>query len=342
MSVKVFLPFSCFNANSGILLGYYSFQKSCYYVLSVTDLEKYDSILANVNQALSPNDGKCEAFGLWLKSSENTDTNLIAAAATIMSRENWIILEKSNSNLSLICIQKKREIEIIQSQIGVVILYNEQYILDGKNLLPKFEKHLKVKSSNKLIAAATFPTSESNGDCKQNIDLSHVADTEMILFLYAKVLKYRSNYRSACSANMPHGIILVSNYFHQIWIKLCFVNLLWLVFVKIFTLFKCYLFDNLAHFSSIGTHLSLKIKLLHSLCMDDTSQQQKRDVASSIAVDCFFGILFCYWIVSYSSLWFYASELLMPSVDVIAKNVSNLQPFKLLLPIYLIFACTKG
>ena len=321
MSVKVFLSCSCLNANSGVLLGYYDIQKGCYYVISITPLEKFHSVLSELNFALSPNDDKYEALGLWMGST--TNSQLAIAAAKILSCNKWIILSKSDLKLSLVCVQKKREIDIVKTLIGVVIIYDEKCILDGKNLLPKFMQHLDLTSSTKPITSnQEYITSESNGNCHQSVDLSHVADAEMVLFLYSKVLKYHLKLKTATASVSSAGAAPILDSIHRISAKFFLLKLLWLILSKLLISFKCYLLDKLLQFSSIGMHLSLKLKLLSSLCRIESTQQQKRDIASAIVIDCFLGMLFCFWILSHSNVWFYASKILMPSVDVIAKNVS--------------------
>ena len=319
MHITVFLPCFSLNAKSGILVGYYSPIQSCYYVLSVKALDKYHAVLTQRNYLIQSHDEKCEILGLWLAPDQNS--KLIVAAASILSQKNWIILRKSNYDLSLIYVQPKKEIEVFETQTGVVILYEIKCVLQGRGLLPKFQQYSQsLFSSKSVVSKIQFPTTNINDSQHNRNFFAQVIDAEMVVSLYIRVLKFYSYSPTATANNIFPGIYLLICCLYSILMKFFKFKLLWIFVTKFFKVLKHYLFDNLVQVSSVGAHFSLKLKLLSSLCNSDLTKKQ--DIASALVFDCILGVSFCFWILNYSRIWFYASEILMPSVDMIAKNVS--------------------
>ena len=319
MQSKVFFPYHCINSSPGVLVGYFYVEKECYYVLSVVALKDYKTVLNKINLGLLRNEEKCEALGIWL--GRGDDVKCFSAATLTGVKKQWIILNSCDGNVNLIHITPKREINTMLSQSGVLFLYNSVHILEGANLLPQFRKLLPKHASKMTNLSA-------NGDCTYmaNCDsLFNVADHDMMIYLYSKLTQFHSRTMQYYVNNswLQNFLASCSLYwiFDNFFIIAC--KLLKKALAKGLPFIRERVLDKLANFSCIAAHLSLKSKLLHSLCDPKATQRHKCDIALAIVCDFVIGAIFCFWLLSSSNVWFYVSKILMPSVDVIAKNVSS-------------------
>ena len=309
MYIKIFFPYDCIQTKSGVLIGRFYSSTNCYYILSIIPQEKFNVILNKVNCQSTIKSENYEVLGLWLCCEE--DKQKISQAPFVCNK-NCLILKKHNQCFSVVMVKPKHKIESIEIKCGVIIFFKSENILHSRSLYSLMNDYLALNSKTEFSSTVWSSTECDFNELYQSINL------KTIVCLYSEVLGYydqRKKQTLFSKSKVPY-------FFFEFWIKLIFFIVYGSVNVfKLLKIFKNPLYMKFIELSSTGTHFLLKVKLLLKLQSDEITYQEKLDIIFAFFYDAVLGVFFCIWIYSSSHVWFYAFQILMPSVDYIAKQV---------------------
>lgn len=312
MHIKIFFPLDKINAKSGFLFGQYCSSKNCYYILVVSPDQNYANSYPKTSASLSGIEN-LTILGQWFNKKENVEQDLLTSYLNF--HEQWLVLKSSDQQVSAIVMKSQQSNTSVDSENGVIILFKFASLFNSKTLLPEMKKFLPTQSNQAKLPLSALK--EYGYTCDP---LCQIIDLSMVFLLYLKVL-------NNCQIKRKHSWsseTIFSQFYCKFWNQLLF--LLHLFSLK--ALKTCEFFDKPVNFkyiefSSIGTHVYLKLKLLFKLCSNEASFQSRMEILTALFFDFVLGLLFWSWLSSNSFLWFHTSKTLMPSLDYTAKQVGK-------------------